>query len=360
MKILFLTNVPSPYRVDFFRELGRISELTVLFEKSTSDERDESWKQYQFDHFTGRVMKGVSISVDSAFCIEVLRYIKDRSFDRIIVSNACTLTGMLAIQYMKLHKIPYFIEGDGGIAKNGKGFKESVKRYFFRGAERYYSTGRSHDEYYITYGAKRENLFRYPFTSLRSSDILKAPPSPEQKKELRRQLGIPGEKMAVAVGRFIEGKGFDVLLRACGALDPGIHVCIIGGSPTPEYLRLAEELGLNNVSFLSFMPKEELRRYYMAADVFVLPTRGDVWGLVVNEAMSCALPVVTTDRCVAGLELISDFENGFIVPVDNCEALSGRLNQLCRDDGLLRRIGENNLKKISAYTIEQMALAHLA
>ena len=53
MKILVLTNIPSPYRVDFFNEWGKYCDLTVAFEKEASDERDNSWKKYQFTHFKG-------------------------------------------------------------------------------------------------------------------------------------------------------------------------------------------------------------------------------------------------------------------------------------------------------------------
>ena len=51
MKVLWLTNIPSPYRVDFFNELGKQCELTVLFEKQASDERDDSWKKFNTDYF---------------------------------------------------------------------------------------------------------------------------------------------------------------------------------------------------------------------------------------------------------------------------------------------------------------------
>ena len=56
VKILFLTNVPAPYRVDFFNELGKMCQLTVLFEKDSSDERDRSWKKYRFENFEGIVL----------------------------------------------------------------------------------------------------------------------------------------------------------------------------------------------------------------------------------------------------------------------------------------------------------------
>ena len=62
LKVLFITNVPSPYRVEFFNELGKYLNLTVIFEKSTSDERDSSWNNYAFENFEGIVLKGIKIS----------------------------------------------------------------------------------------------------------------------------------------------------------------------------------------------------------------------------------------------------------------------------------------------------------
>ena len=130
MKLLFITNVPSPYRVDFFNELGKLCELTVLFEKATYSERDDSWKNYRFENFEGIFLNGISINTDTAFSFGVIKYIKDKRFDNIICANVSSPTGMIAIQYMKLHKIPYYIEGDGGFAKNGKGIKERIKKHF--------------------------------------------------------------------------------------------------------------------------------------------------------------------------------------------------------------------------------------
>ena len=76
MKILVLTNIPSPYRVDFFNEWGKYCDLTVAFEKEASDERDNSWKKYQFTHFKGVLLKGKSVKTDMAICTEVIHYVK--------------------------------------------------------------------------------------------------------------------------------------------------------------------------------------------------------------------------------------------------------------------------------------------
>ena len=53
-----------------------------------------------------------------------------------------------------------------------------------------------------------------------------------------------------------------------------------------------------------------------------MPTREDIWGLVINEAMAYGLPIITTDNCLAGLELIKNEENGYIIPVNNTELLA--------------------------------------
>jgi len=360
MKVLFLTNVPSPYRVDFFNELGKHCELTVLFEKDASDERDSSWKQYAFRNFEGIVLKGKSTRVDGAFCPGILKYIRDRSYDEIICTNVSSPTGMLAILYMKISGMSYWIEGDGAFAKSGKGLKESIKRFFISGAKGYFSTSAEHDRYYLTYGADREKIYRYPFTSLYTKDILAEVPSSKEKADIRKSLGITEQKIVLLVGRFVPIKGIDVLLRAAGNLPREIGFYFIGGTPSQEYLRLRKELGVqNNVHFVDFCLKDKLSQYFKAADLFVLPTRGDVWGLVVNEAMAHGLPVISTDRCVAALELVRDGENGYIIPTDDDVVLVKRIEHLLNDAEGCRRCAGQALKIVGEYTIEKMASEHI-
>ena len=112
-------------------------------------------------------------------------------------------------------------------------------------------------------------------------------------------------------------------------------------------------LGITNVHFIDFMPKKELADYYRAADIFVLPTREDIWGLVINEAMAYGLPVVTTEKCVAGVEMVCEGHNGYIVPVENTDALKKAIVKAFHISG------EAVLNTAKKYSIENMAKSHM-
>lgn len=355
MKVLYISNVPSPYRVDFFNELGKYCDLTVAFEKKTSSERDSSWLNYNFENFKGIIMKGVSVGNSSAVCFEIKKIINQGNFDKIICTNFSSITGMIAIHYMRRKKIKYFLESDGGFAKNGKGIKEKIKKHFIKGAEGYLSTGENHDEYYLTYGANGDKIYRYPFTSVWEKDVLNCPTSDAEKERLKKELGIKEKNVVLAVGQFIKRKGFDLLIKASKKFSSDVGLYFVGGEPTDEYVNLVKTTGANNVHFVGFTLKDKLADYYRMADVFVLPTREDIWGLVVNEAMAHALPVVTTNRCGAGLSMIRDGENGYIVPVEDYETLGEKILLAFNSKG---RFALSALNVAKEYTIEKMVDTH--
>lgn len=359
MKVLFLTNVPSPYRVKFFNELGKYCDLTVVFEKKTSTERDESWKQYSFDSFKGIVLEGISVNADTSLCLSVKKFLNSELFDVIVCCNFTSPTGMYAVRYMKKHRIPYIIESDGGFAKSGKGFIEKLKYHSIVGADYYLSTSKVHDEYYLKYGAKTEQIVRYPFSSVSDNEILKMPVCDVEKAKAKKRLGIKENRIVLSVGQFIHRKGFDLLLQSASSFPKNTGVYIVGGEPTEEYTKMKEQLDLSNVHFVGFKKPLELAEYYQAADLFVLPTREDIWGLVINEAMAYGLPVVTTDRCLAGVEMIENDVNGKIVTVDNSLELSKAIIGLLLDSDMMKRIALANLDKSHKYTIETMVKCHL-
>jgi glycosyltransferase involved in cell wall biosynthesis len=363
MTVLWLTNIPSPYRVNFFNELGKFCDLTVLFEKRVSSERDNSWENFNIEHFKAEFLPGKSIGVAEAFCPSILKYLNPK-YDHIVVTTYSDPTGFFAITYMKGNGISYEIEGDGAFPSASMGVKDKIKSFLLSSANRYFSTANLHDEYYMQYGAKKEQIVRYPFTSLYKDDIFENPSHYDEKKKIRLKLGIKEEKVVISVGRFSYlngyGKGYDAILRAAARLkDSDIGWYIVGGEPTEEFAKMTKDMQLTNVHYVDFKPKEELKEYYRASDLFVLMTIGDVWGLVINEAMACGLPVITTDKCVAGVELVTNGENGYIVPVGDDEALAERTTEILNTPDAVEYMGNASLRKIQGYTIENMAKTHI-
>lgn len=358
MKLLWITNIPSPYRVDFFNELGKSCDLTVLFEKAGAKDRDASWLAFDARNFEAIVMGGLPYSADSAMSLNVLKHLKRHDYDEVVVTNFSSPTGALAIAYLKATGQRYYLESDGGFP-GGSRLKSWVKRMVIGGAQGYFSTSDVHDEYYLAYGAKPHQLIRYPFTSVRAEDVLEEPPTVAQKREAKHRLGIRQPRMILSVGQFIHRKGFDVLLKASASLADDTAVCIVGGEPPEEYRQLVGERALSSVHFIGFKSRSELSAYYTAADLFVLPTREDIWGLVINEALAHAVPVITTDRCVAGLELVAKHGCGRIVPVDDVEALGAAMTLLLGDHDARSEMQGRSLVVAKNQTIERMAQRHV-
>mgnify|MGYP002672915709 CR=1 FL=1 len=358
-KVLFLTNIPSPYRVDFFNDLGKYVDLTVLFEIETSTERDASWGNYRFNNFKGIVLRGIRTGIDRAFCPDVVRYLNGK-YDMVIIGNLASLTGLLAARWLKKHRIAYAYEGDGGIVKQKTGMKAWWKRYIIKDAICCFSTTRAFDEYCTAYGANPGKIVRYPLSSVWEQDVLPCILSQKEKSQLKQKLNIIEKYAIISVGRIIHLKGFDVLLKAYARLqDPEWGLYIVGGDCSKELAEIIREYRINNVHFINFVLPDELKEYYKASDLFILPTRYDPWGLVVHEAMAQGLPIITTFECGAGTEMVKDDINGFLYPCEDVELLAARAGKLMADHEKRIKNGEESLRIAHEFTIEKMTQAHM-
>lgn len=355
-----MTNIPSPYRVDFFTELSKLCDLTVLFERRLARNRASNWIKPVPTYVKHYFLHGIPVGDDTVMSLDAIRYISNQKFDRIIVGGYSTPTSMMTIEYLSCKKIPFYLNADGGFVKTESEFKHSVKAHFIGKASAWLSTGQVTDKYLKHYGANAERIFRYGFASLHEREISARPLSEQEKKEIRKELNVFEEKVVLTVGRFVPEKGIDILLESARQFDSDVGVYIVGGEPTTEYLNLIAQNNLNNVHFVGFISKDELKRYYFAADLFVFPTRSDVWGLVVNEAMSTGLPVITTSNCGAGLEMIRDGEQGYIIDVDDAKALAEKVNLILGDDDSRTTMSQNCIRKCKHYTIENMAKEHFS
>ncbi len=354
-RVLFTTNIPSPYMVEYLDQLGTMCDLTVLFELSEAKDRIKQWYgATQGKSFQSIFLNAKALTNESGLSFQILKYL-DAGFDRIVIANPTTPTGIVALLYCRMKKIPFVLQSEGGFRGSGKGPKERFKKFLMEKAEFYLSGMQGDSDYFLSYGATKETLRWYPFTSLKREQLDQRALTQEEKTAIRETLGIREAQVILSVGSPIPRKGFDILLQAKTALPEEVGFYIVGGEAAPEYLEIVQQYQLKNVHFISYCDSSTLRKYYHAADIFVLATREDTWGLVINEAMANGLPVITTDRCIAGLQLIENDVNGYLVPVENSQALGQRMLHLLQEDSKRHQMARNNIAKIQPYCIEEMA-----
>lgn len=353
MKVLFLTNLPAPYRVKFFTELGKKCELTVLYERTSASDRDEKWKAEAGKTYKEVYLNGLKVGADNAFCPDVVKYL-NHNYDTVVIGMYSTYTAMLAMLWMKMKGIKYVISTDGGFVHQESERKKNFKKFWISSADYWIGTGKMAREYLLYYGAKNDRIFDYPFTSVDQKEIISKIPTAQDKKNLKQKLGIEADRVVISVGRLLYLKGFDVLLDASKLVHyPNVEYIIIGGNEKEFAENISENIP-NNVKILPFMSKQNLFQYYLASDVFVLPTRGDVWGLVVNEAMACGLPVITTDCCGAGIELIENGTNGIIIKPDDPNSLAKGIEMMLYSSNQSER-SKKAIDTCKNYTYQSMA-----
>lgn len=354
-KVLIIGSFPAPYRVEVFKGIGTQYNADVFFITDENQNRSKGYfvRQNQFQYSL------IDSPIGKEKFKKCCRNIKQYDF---VIAYDWYLTPALLVELLCVFfHIPYFINCDGAFLDDNKekiGIKRGVKTFFIRHASRCFASGQYAKKYLVYYGALEKNIVLHKFTSLEKEDILYKPLSDEEKIEQRKKLGLCEKRMVLSVGQFIYRKGYDILLEAWKYLDEEYQLIIIGGGvEIQNYRKLISKNELNNVCLIEYLPKKKVYEYYLAADLFVLPTREDIWGLVINEAMANALPVVATDRCIAALEMVK--KNGTIVPVDDLQSLSIAIKNILQNDAVRHVMEEESLNRISKYTVDRIWKSHI-
>jgi UDP-glucose:(heptosyl)LPS alpha-1,3-glucosyltransferase len=177
------------------------------------------------------------------------------------------------------------------------------------------------------------------------------------RKKLRKKYKVSSnEFLLLFIGVPFKRKGLEYVIRSLPYI-PQTKLFVIGKESPTFYKELAFKLGVDNrITFLKFV--EKISQYFAAADIFVLPTLYEPFGLVVLEAMASGLPVVVSETAGAA-ELIEDGKDGLLVEnPKNPEEIAEKINYLLENDSLRKRIGRNARKKAEKYpwsrTAEEM------
>lgn len=189
---------------------------------------------------------------------------------------------------------------------------------------------------------------------------------PGEQEEARRALGLKDERIILFVGRIEPLKGLDILISAAALLESDVEctVLIVGGDESSlaeveDLQALARDKGIEHrVAFVGAVDRDTLPLYYNAADLCVVPSHYESFGLVAVEAMASGVPVVASR--VGGLAgTIKDGETGYLIPWLCPEPFAERIELLLDNEPLRRNLGESARGAVARYRWENVAGAVL-
>lgn len=176
----------------------------------------------------------------------------------------------------------------------------------------------------------------------------------------RNKIGMKQNSLyLISVGRLVRRKGYDFLLDVLAEL-PDVELIIVGDGPERENLtKKVNALSMvDRVTFTGNISEELKFQYLNNSDIYVLSSVHEGFGIVLQEAMQVGLPIVSTDYG-GQVDLINEGENGKLVKYGDKGAMVAAIRQLMSDQDLLRRMRENNLRKINQYGAESIAARYL-
>jgi glycosyltransferase involved in cell wall biosynthesis len=335
VKLALLTEIPAPYRIPLFNALAERLDLRVLFLAERDPRRgfyEPHRDEWRFEH---GVLRGPTLRRGARWLVlsrGVLRELRRFRPDAVAVGGWNQPAFWLALAYCRFRRIPLlvWIESTARDARSEAKPLALARAAMVRAAAGAFVPGTASADYARSLGVEVVEL---------------APNAVDASVFEQAAVDRSGRPSCtfLYVGRLDPEKGLDTLLEAFREV-PGELVVVGAGIAHERLLRLAPD----HVRFEGPKDRDELVRYYRDADTFVLPSRSEPWGMVLNEAAAAGLPLVATDEAGAAHDLIDG--NGFRVPAGDVAALREALTRLAEDPELRRRFGQRSRELARRFT----------
>jgi glycosyltransferase involved in cell wall biosynthesis len=348
-RVVYWNNIPAPYMVERFDALAERGNLAFEAWFSARTEEDRSWvveeSSWRFSYRYLPSLPGLAVALPlPAFRARPdLLVSLHASPSFVIGSSVASLRGV---------RIAYWVEVTFDAWIRRRPWKERLKRKLLPRADGILTAGRDGKAFAQRYGASPERTFVVPHVIDFKRYAAGSTAARTQRDQIREALGLRGVTF-VYVGRLWRGKGLDHLLDAFVGVQRrstgDVSLLLVGDGADEARLRnRCTNEGIENVVFAGFRDGDELPPLYAAADVFVFPTLGDPFGMVVLEAMACGLPVISTSAAGEIADRIDEGVNGFVVPPGDANALHAPMEALARDESLRARLAAAAVASVSS------------
>lgn len=350
-RAVFITNIPSPYRVDFFSFLQKNYpeyEFHIIFSGAGMENRKWHVEMTELSNVT--FLKSRTIIIRKRFDdryvflpVGVEKALAEINPD-LVLAMEYNPTILRAVHWCRKKKIPFISWTDGTLnsEKNIGKVQRLSRNYIIKRAAAFVASSTASREAQIAYGADPAKCF----LSYLTVDITKYLAKKEHYDA--RQL--------IYVGSLIERKGLDLLLPAFAKASDDLRLVIVGEGQEKQALKeQIEKLQITErVVFMGYVEGEALRKLYHDSDVFILPTREDCFGLVILEAMCASLPVISSKYADGAKDLLLPGENGYIVDPEDTDAFADTIEQIFLE-GKLQQMGERSYGRAQEFSFEHVA-----
>ena len=278
--------------------------------------------------------------------------------DFAIINGYVGTEQVAAIKYCQKHGIRYAIESDTPLHIPESKIKALLKKFYLRRllSNKYcygFPGGTIQRENLVYYGIKEEKCHIMPM-SVSSDRLLKVKETLPKKDDIKRQYGLSGKTVFLFVGRLEPVKNAAVLINAFSEMkkeNRDVSLVVLGdGSQKDMLTELIASKNIEDVHFMGYVTFPRIVEFYKMADVFVLPSTHEPWGLVVNEAMIMGLPVIVSSKVGCRKDLVIDGENGMVFEDNNQEMLQEKMRDILKQD--LDVYSENSVKRIEQWNFD--------
>ena len=366
--VVILHNIMAPYKFPLFAALAQDEKinLEVLFMSKSAKNRRWSLGEKKLG-FKYRILPKLEFNF---FGKDLLTYIISytfpfeffrNKFDVLILNGWQDFACQVGILLCKLTGRRYIIWSESTV--NEESWRRSLTlplvKLMVRGADACIAIGTRSREYFEKLGAAPQKIFLAQYTVDVDHFTRESRVGQSEKNAIKAKIGISTSKVILYVGQFIERKGLKYLISAYNNLKKEIgdvSLVLVGYGPQKKQLEV--QIGqkkIQDVFFKDHVELPEMPKMYAIADVFVLPSYEETWGLVINEAMAAGLPIVTTDKVGASEDLVRDSQNGFVVQARNSRALKLALEKIVTSEALRDKMGRKSREIIKDFTPERAA-----
>lgn len=364
-RIAILTEIIAPYRTPVFNALAARDDvdLHVVYLSET----DKSLREWEVDRteirYSYEVLRSYRIRAGGWHLLLTrgMRAALQRYDPHIVIAGGYNYIAMWQAQrWSRARQKPFLLWSESNVADMRRNWRpiETAKRKFIRSCQGFIVPGISAAEYLRTFKVRDDVIFVAP-NAVDVERFSRLAARAREDSDSRSRFGLPS-RFFLYSGRLVERKGVFDLLTAYATLPEKVRreiglVFAGDGREREQLFRISRQVKPGTVVLTGFLQRNELAEVYAHAEALILPTYSDTWGLVVNEAIACGLPIIVTRVAGCAADLVKEGENGFVIGTGDCHALSQAMEKLAIDRTLREQMGACSLEISAHFTPQHWA-----